>query len=172
MAVKKRRRYTDEERADLMVMLTANGYPDTVGALKKVADYANINPRVLRRWWIGTQNPPPDKLVAHKKKSLAELFDEVARNYLVQALDEDVIADTDGKSAVIAAATATDKARLLRGESTQRIEITWEQRAIDDIRSGAITYPALAEAFDDSTAARLFAAAGVSVQVGTGESEE
>ncbi len=53
-----------------------------------------------------------------------------------------------------------------------KIEITWEQRAIDDIRAGNVSYPALAEAFDDSTAARLFAAAGIPVSVGTGESEE
>lgn len=52
-----------------------------------------------------------------------------------------------------------------------KIEITWEQRAIDDIRAGNVSYPALAEAFDDSTAARLFAAAGVPVEIAKGKSE-
>jgi hypothetical protein len=66
----------------------------------------------------------------------------------------------------------TDKTLLLDGKATQRIAVTWEDQAIEDIRAGRIEYPALAEAFDDSTAARLFATAGIPVEIGTGEGEE
>lgn len=52
------------------------------------------------------------------------------------------------------------------------IKLSWEDQAIEDIRRGVVTYPALAEAFDESTATRLFAAAGIPAQVTTGEDPE
>lgn len=42
-------------------------------------------------------------------------------------------------------------------------EVTWQDQAIEDIKAGRLTYPALAEAFDDSLATQLFTAAGVPV---------
>ncbi len=42
----------------------------------------------------------------------------------------------------------------------------WRSQAIADIRAGKINYATLAEAFDHSLAAELFAAAGVSVSTG------
>lgn len=46
----------------------------------------------------------------------------------------------------------------------------WRSQAIEDIKAGRLTYGQLATAFSDSLAAELFASAGVSVQIGTGES--
>lgn len=42
----------------------------------------------------------------------------------------------------------------------------WRTQAIADIRAGNIPYEALAEAFDETLATQLFAAAGIPVQVG------
>jgi hypothetical protein len=51
-----------------------------------------------------------------------------------------------------------------------RIEVSdWRSEAIRLIQTGELDYRALAEAFDDTLAADLFRAAGVSVQVGEGE---
>lgn len=47
-------------------------------------------------------------------------------------------------------------------QSTLRID-DWRSQAIEDIRRGAITYDALAQAFDDTLAAELFRSAGVEV---------
>jgi transposase-like protein len=120
---KTRIRYTDEHRATLVAMLEMEGYPQVASALRKVATYAQIQPNVLRRWFVKKQNPPPNKLVVRKKKELAELFEDVAHTYLNRALDEDAISATAGQSAVIAAATATDKMRLLRGLPTEIVSL-------------------------------------------------
>lgn len=47
----------------------------------------------------------------------------------------------------------------------------WRSQAIADIKAGRIAYQALAEAFDESLAAQLFAAAGVNVSVGASAPE-
>lgn len=48
----------------------------------------------------------------------------------------------------------------------------WHSQAITDIKSGVINYEALVEAFDQPTATRLFAEAGISVSVIASEVEE
>lgn len=52
--------------------------------------------------------------------------------------------------------------------NTVKIE-DWRTQAITDIRAGLIPFEALAEAFDESLAAELFRAAGVSVSASEGE---
>lgn len=123
MAKQTRIRYTDEQRATLVAMLEMEGYPDKPGALQRVATYAKIQPNVIARWYKQKQNPPPNKLVSRKKKELADLFEDVAHTYLNRALDDDAVSATAGQSAVIAAATATDKMRLLRGLPTEIIQL-------------------------------------------------
>lgn len=120
---KKRRRYTDEERASLVAMLTSEGYPDKKGALQKVATYAQVPHPTLHRWFTEKNNPPPSELVQEKKKDLADLFEDAARKYLERAVSEDAVDGTFGKDAVIAAATATDKMRLLRGLPTEIVAL-------------------------------------------------
>jgi hypothetical protein len=55
--------------------------------------------------------------------ALDKLFEATARNYLMRANDPQAIADTKGKDAVIAAATALDKLRLLQGLPTEIIAV-------------------------------------------------
>lgn len=119
----KHRRYTDEERATLVAMLESEGYPNKPGALKKVATYAQVHENVLRRWFQKVSNPPPTKIVNHKKIELADLFEKVAHAYLNHALDNETVSGTPGQAAVVAAATATDKMRLLRGLPTEIIQL-------------------------------------------------
>lgn len=120
---KERIRYTDEQRATLLAMLEMEGYPDKSGALQRVANYAQIQPNVIARWWKKKQNPPPNKLVSRKKKELADLFEDVAHKYLNHALNDETVEGVPGQAAVIAAATATDKMRLLRGLPTEIIQL-------------------------------------------------
>lgn len=120
---KKRKQYTDEQRAQAVAMLHSQGYPDKKGALQAVADYMGVHPRTISRWFNGENNPPPDKLVSEKKAELADVYEGIAYKMLAHAGKDDVIDEMSGKDAVIAAATATDKMRLLRGLPTEIVQI-------------------------------------------------
>lgn len=61
--------------------------------------------------------------ISQAEQALDEIFEKVARRYLSHALEGDVVADTKGKDAIIAAATATDKMRLLRNLPTEIVGI-------------------------------------------------
>lgn len=119
MAKKTRRRYTDEERASLMVMLQSEGYPGKVGALQKVAEYAAISPDVLRRWWKGTQNPPPDKLVVHKKIDLKEAINEELTAIFKEM--KSARSSADYRELGTVAGILFDKKQLLEDKPTERI---------------------------------------------------
>lgn len=115
----KHKRYDDKFRASAVVMLEAAGYPNVEGALTRVAKEQQIPRETLRRWARGLNNPPPPELVTEKKEELADVFERVAYKYLKHAEQQDVIEDVSGNSAVITAATAVDKMRLLRGLPTE-----------------------------------------------------
>jgi transposase-like protein len=120
MAEKKtRRRYTDEERADLMVMLQSQGYPDKLGALKKVAEYAGIQPNVLRRWWQAKQNPPPNKLVTRKKIDLREAIDKELGEIFVGMKTKRE--DASYRDLGTVAGILFDKKQLIDNKPTERI---------------------------------------------------
>lgn len=119
----KRKRYTDKFRASAVVMLEAAGYPDTKGALSRTAEHLKVPAMTLSRWFKRANNPPPNELVTEKKGELADIFEDVAYLYLGQARQPDVIDETRGRDAVMTAAVATDKMRLLRGLPTEIIGI-------------------------------------------------
>jgi len=58
--------------------------------------------------------------------TLDDLFEQVARRYLKHAGSPAVVMETRGRDAVIAAATAVDKMRLLRGLPTEIVALTVE----------------------------------------------
>jgi hypothetical protein len=132
VAKRNRKRYTDEERATLVAMLEAQDYPNVKGALAYVANYAKVPESTLRGWFKARRNPPPAKLRDIKKRELADVFEDVAYDMLGHAGDPEIIAEMSGKDAVIAAATATDKMRLLRGLPTEIVEILPTIRDIYD----------------------------------------
>lgn len=119
----KRRQYDDQFRSSAVVMLKGAGYPDTLGALANVAKHLKVPARTLSRWFNGEQNPPPDRMVMDKKEDLADLFEQAARLYVGHAMTKDVVEETRGKDALIAAATAVDKMRLLRDLPTEIVAV-------------------------------------------------
>lgn len=134
-------KYSDEQRAGAIAMLASAGFAtDKTKAVNEIYKYYKgaIPTRTLFRWGNGENNPAPAKLVTEKKEELADVFERVARKYLVHAENQDVIDDVSGNAAVVTAATAVDKMRLLRGEPTERTdhtgEITHGIRTIEVIR--------------------------------------
>jgi hypothetical protein len=115
-----RKRYSDEDRASLMVMLESKGYPNTLGALKEVAAYSGVHVRVLRRWWLGTQNPPPDNLVSLKKIDLAEAINQEL-NGIFESM-KTARKDADYRALGTVAGILMDKKFLLEGKPTEHTE--------------------------------------------------
>lgn len=164
---KKHPQYDDEFRASAKVMLEAAGYPGTPGALSKVAKHLKMQPRTLSRWFNGENNPPPGKLVSIKKKDMADALEDIAWRLIHHVKDPEVIAEMTGQQGATSIGILIDKIRLLREQPTERLAVdTWETQAIEDIKAGKISYPALVEAFDDDLATRLFREAGITVSSG------
>lgn len=116
----RRRRYSDEERATYVAMLVAEGYPERTGALKKVAAFVGCHPNVLRRWWKGTQNPPPTELVTQKKEDIATRLEGVVHHILDLLPDALEIADT--RDLITGLGVSIDKLQLVSGKPTERVE--------------------------------------------------
>lgn len=116
-------KYSDELRAEAVAMLIAENYPDRVGALTAVSEALSIPKATLSRWFKGTSNPPYSKNVTKKKGELSDIYESIARQYLNEVSDPIKAKTTNAKDAVIIAATATDKMRLLRGLPTEIIEV-------------------------------------------------
>lgn len=134
MAAKKRRRYTDEERASLIVMLQSEGYPTKLGALRKIAKYSGVPERTLQRWWKGDNNPPPDKLVAQKKGSMIDALESVAWKLVGSLDDDDAIADAPLQQRATAYGIVMDKLRLLQGLPTDIVQLVPDVvKAIQDL---------------------------------------
>lgn len=118
-------RYSDEFRAQAVLMLEAAGYPETKGALTKTARALGIKVMTLSRWGRRTQNPPPNKLVSEKVFDLKEaLLNEV------QAILEEfpnARPDADYRELGTVLGIVVDKLQLLDGKATERVEILTEQ---------------------------------------------
>jgi transposase-like protein len=123
MAGRKRRQYDDKFRASTVVMLQSEGYPHKPGALTYVAKHVGVPAMTISRWFKASNNPPPHELVTEKKEELADVFERVAYKYLRHAESEDVIDAVAGNAAVVTAATAVDKMRLLRGLPTEIVQV-------------------------------------------------
>lgn len=109
------RDYSVDDKAAALAWLSASG-----GNVRKASKELHMPRKTLEAWSKGNAaSEEVGKLSQVKKKSLSELFEEVARLYLDRALDLGAVGDTRGKDAVIAAATATDKQLLLNGQPTQ-----------------------------------------------------
>lgn len=118
---KNQRKYSDEERASLIVMLQSEGYPVKPGALKKVAAYAQVHENVLRRWWQGKFNPPPTTSVARKKIDLSKaLREELAGIFGQMALKRE---EATYRDLTIAAGIMVEKLQLVEGKPTQNVNL-------------------------------------------------
>lgn len=113
-------RYSDEFRASAVLWLRAAGYPDTHGALTRVAGELNVHPRTLSRWYNRESNPPPDKIVSEKRVDLVTAIrSEIAAvlSDMPEARDE-----ASYKDLATALGIMVDKLQLLEGKPTERTE--------------------------------------------------
>ena len=115
------KRYDDKFRASAVVMLQAAGYPETKGALQRVADTLHIQPRVLRRWFNGEINPPPDDIVSEKAADLKTLLE--AELSLVFTTMSSARSDASYRDLAVAVGIMIDKLQLLNGGVTGRNEV-------------------------------------------------
>jgi transposase-like protein len=131
---KNQRKYTDDERASLIAILQAEGYPEKLGALKKVAAYAGVHENVLRRWWKGTQNPPPTTSVRHKKIDLSvAIREELSAIFTEMNTKRD---EATYRDLGVVAGIMMDKQQLLENKPTERIAVEHSgQISIDERRN-------------------------------------
>jgi transposase-like protein len=108
----KPRRYSDGERSDALAALAANG-----GNVKRTAKALGIPEKTLANWAKGDRHPEAARAGEEKKGPLADQFQQLAEKLLCVALDKAHL--LNAKDAVVAAAVAVDKMRLLRNEATQ-----------------------------------------------------
>lgn len=114
-AKRKPRRFSDEERAAALAALAANG-----GNVAKTARQVGVPRKTLSHWAKGTRHPEAAKMGQLKKGNLADAFEDAAWKLIGVALDK---ADKmGGKDAMVAAAVAVDKMRLLRELPTEIVK--------------------------------------------------
>lgn len=122
---KRRRRYTDEERADVVIMVKAGH------AIKAVARHYDMPESTVRSWVNAhdgngkepARNAPPSKLYATKRDEILDLAKMVSTTALSKLLDLIPHAEIDDIHAIAGAfKLASDKVLLLEGEATERIE--------------------------------------------------
>lgn len=114
-----RRKYSDKEKARALAALDLNG-----GNVSGTSKQLKIPRSTLLLWSrdVAVSSDMPE-LRQEKKQELSALFENVARAYLGRAITTDAVAETKGKDAVIAAATATDKLQLLLGKPTEILSL-------------------------------------------------
>src|SRR5262245_44112651 len=105
-----RRRYTDEERAQALAALAANG-----GNVKATAAKIGLPVKTLQNWSSGMVHPEVANLGQERKADLADAFESVARK-LIGVADRGA-ERLNAKDAMIAAGVAVDKMTMLRGQS-------------------------------------------------------
>lgn len=117
-------RYTDEFRANSIIMLEMSGYPDKPGALMETAKYLKIPHATLSRWYNGKRNPPPSEMVQIKKEEIVALL----KGEIGAALKEmgQARRDADYKELATSIGIMVDKMQLLDGEPTARTEVIHE----------------------------------------------
>lgn len=131
---RKKRRYDDQFRANAVIMVQAQGYPENKGAIEKVAAHLKVPPSTLRGWCNGHSNPPPADIRLEKKADLlscikAELgavFNEMGR----------ARPDASYRDLMVAAGILTDKWQLLEGEPDRRVDVTSGGERISSERLG------------------------------------
>jgi hypothetical protein len=106
-----RRRYSDEERANALAALAANG-----GNVDRTARQLGIPAKTLENWAKGDRHPESAEMGERKSGSMADALEGVAWK-LLDALPGKVEKASLSHTAT-AMGIAIDKCRLLRGEPT------------------------------------------------------
>lgn len=122
MARRKRKRYTDDDRANALAALAANG-----GNVKLTANQIDIPETTIRKWLSSEQHPEITKKGAQKKGPLSDYLEKIAWQ-----LADSLPGKTDQSSLQQVATSlgiVIDKMRLLRNEPT---EINRNEGGADD----------------------------------------
>ena len=136
-----RRQYTEEDRAVALAAYAANE-----NNLERTAKFCGIARNTLRRWVNGeVVNAPTVALATVKKDQIADECERLAWKLLAGIDDEEKIAGTPVNLLSVAFGTMIDKMRLLRGESTQTVDVN-DQRAALHEKWIAFVAPAAANA--------------------------
>lgn len=133
----KRKQYSDDFRADCVLMLEAAGYPDQKGALTAVAKKVKVPARTISRWFNKENNPPPDNVVSIKKGELVDKL-ETAVHMMLDSIVGDIsrMDDAQLKELLTSLGIGIDKLQLLTGGPTEQnkteIKFVWETNDSDD----------------------------------------
>lgn len=151
-------RYSDEFRANAVIMLEVAGYPKRKGALTQVARELNVSHSLIRRWFLKSQNPPPSNLVQEKRFDLVQAIRDELAGLFPEMVD--ARQDASYRDLATAAGILIDKLQLLQNKPTAIVKL---QRAIEQ---GLIT-PEQARERWPSLAEKLFAEAQFYADSGT-----
>jgi hypothetical protein len=116
----KRKKYTDNFKAGVVLMLEAEGYPENASALEKVAHHVKVPGRTVSRWFKGESGAPSDNLVEQKKTGLVDLFENELRAAFLAM--NNVRDDASYRDLATSAGIFTDKIQILSNRPTVRIE--------------------------------------------------
>lgn len=122
----KRRKYNDQFRAMAVLELITAGYPNTEGALAKVAAHLDLAPITLSRWARGVSNPPPTKVVIEKAADLTDIVETIFHGFaheILERIAEGSLSDESLAPILTGFGIAFDKLRLLNGQSTGNLDI-------------------------------------------------
>lgn len=113
MEARPRRRYSDQERAEAMVVLMAYG-----GNLAATATATGIPYRTLRHWAAGDRHPEAIRMAREKQQPLADRLEEVVA-MLAEGMDDPAkIEKAPLNQIAVALGILIDKVRLLRAVPT------------------------------------------------------
>ncbi len=118
---RKRKNYDDKFRANAVLLLEGAGYPDTKGALTRVANNVGVPAPTLHRWFRAKNNPPPSELVNEKRPELIDLIRSEIYGVLKTLPKERK--DADYRTLVTGLGILVDKLQLLEGKATERVEL-------------------------------------------------
>ena len=114
-----RKTYTDDERANALAVLKAEG-----GNVSRTSELTGVKRETISNWSRAAQpDTPIGQSVTKKTADLATLMEAEIRCVLGEGLDL-ARALASYKDRVTAAAILTDKVQLLRGAATGRTEVT------------------------------------------------
>lgn len=107
MAQRENRKYSDEEKAEALAVLVANG-----GNLNGTAKQLGINRHTLTYWAQGNVHPAVVEISAIKKDDLRDMWLKVFER-CNKALTDEKLEDAPAHVLLIGMGTATDKVRAL-----------------------------------------------------------
>ncbi len=114
---KSKTKYSDVQRGEVLAILDSNG-----GNQNLTAKQTNIPRSTIQQWQSGLVSEDVPKIRQEKKAELSDLFENVARTYLENAVDPLTVMKTGGQQSVTAAGIAIDKMLLLRGQPTSFVQ--------------------------------------------------